>query len=78
MNNNTSNEQILSLLQQLVAQNAELSRKVTDLQVKLDLLEHKFDTIAEEAGLICRPRRKPRTSDRSIEYRVLSIGDDSG
>ncbi len=52
MNHNTSNEQILSLLQQLVAQNAELSRKVTDLQVKLDLLEHKFDTIAEEAGLI--------------------------
>ena len=52
MNNNTSNEQILSLLKQLVAQNAELSRKVTDLQVKLDLLEHKFDTIAEEAGLI--------------------------
>jgi cell division protein FtsB len=52
VNNNTSNEQILSLLQQLVAQNAELSRKVTDLQVKLDLLEHKFDTIAEEAGLI--------------------------
>jgi cell division protein FtsB len=52
VNNNTSNEQILSLLKQLVAQNAELSRKVTDLQVKLDLLEHKFDTIAEEAGLI--------------------------
>ena len=52
MNNNTSNEQILALLQQLVAQNAELSRKVTDLQVKIDLLEHKFDTIAEEAGLI--------------------------
>jgi cell division protein FtsB len=52
VNNHTSNEQILSLLKQLVAQNAELSRKVTDLQVKLDLLEHKFDTIAEEAGLI--------------------------
>jgi len=52
VNNNTSNEQILALLQQLVAQNAELSRKVTDLQVKIDLLEHKFDTIAEEAGLI--------------------------
>ena len=52
MNNNTSNEQILSLLKQLIAQNDELSRKVTDLQVKIDLLEHKFDTIAEEAGLI--------------------------
>ena len=52
MNNHTSNEQILSLLQQLVAQNAELSRKVTDLQAKLDLLEHKIDSIAEEAGLI--------------------------
>jgi hypothetical protein len=52
VNNNTSNEQIFSLLQQLVVQNEELSRKVTDLQVKLDLLEHKFDTIAEESGLI--------------------------
>ena len=52
VNNNTSNEQILALLQQLVAQNAELSRKVTDLQAKLDLLEHKIDSIAEEAGLI--------------------------
>ena len=52
MNNNTSNEQILSLLQQLIVQNEELSRKVTDLQVKLDLLEYKLDTIAEEAGLI--------------------------
>ncbi len=52
MNHNTSNEQILSLLKQLIAQNAELSRKVTDLQVKIDLLEHKFDTIAEESGLI--------------------------
>lgn len=52
MNNHTSNEQILSLLQQLVVQNEELSRKVTDLQVKIDLLEHKFDTIAEESGWI--------------------------
>jgi cell division protein FtsB len=52
VNNNTSNEQILSLLKQLIAQNEELSRKVTDLQVKIDLLEHKLDSIAEEAGLI--------------------------
>ena len=52
MKNNASNEQILSLLQQLIVQNEELSRKVTDLQVKLDLLEYKLDTIAEEAGLI--------------------------
>ncbi len=52
VNNHTSNEQILSLLQQLVVQNEELSRKVTDLKVKIDLLEHKFDTIAEESGLI--------------------------
>ena len=52
VNNHTSNEQILSLLKQLIVQNEELSRKVTDLQVKIDLLEHKFDTIAEEAGLI--------------------------
>ena len=52
MNDNTSDEQILSLLQQLIDQNEKLSRKVTDMQVKIDLLEHKFDTIAEEAGLI--------------------------
>jgi cell division protein FtsB len=52
VNNNTSNEQILSLLQQLIDQNEELSRKVTNLQVKIDLLEFKLDTIAEEAGLI--------------------------
>jgi outer membrane murein-binding lipoprotein Lpp len=52
VNNNTSNEQILSLLKQLIVQNAELARKVTDLQAKLDLLEHKIDSIAEEAGLI--------------------------
>lgn len=52
MNTHLSNEQILSLLQQLVVQNEELSRKVTDLQVKLDLLEHKLDSIAEESGLI--------------------------
>jgi hypothetical protein len=52
VNNNTSNEQILALLQQLVAQNAVLSWKVTVVHVKLVLLEHKFDTIAEEAGLI--------------------------
>jgi hypothetical protein len=52
VNDNTSDEQILSLLQQLIDQNEKLSRKVTDMQVKIDLLEHKFDTIAEEAGLI--------------------------
>jgi cell division protein FtsB len=44
------NEQIIALLQQLIAQNEELSKKVADLQAKVELLEHKFDTIAEEAG----------------------------
>jgi len=44
--NNISNEQILALLQQLVAQNAALLQQVADLQ------EHKIDSIAEEAGLI--------------------------
>jgi len=52
VNNNTSNEQILALLQQLVAQNAELLQQVAELQAKTDLLEHKIDSIAEEAGLI--------------------------
>jgi hypothetical protein len=52
VNNNISNEQILALLQQLVAQNAALLQQVADLQAKTDLLEHKIDLIAEEAGLI--------------------------
>jgi len=52
VNTNNSNEQILALLQQLVAQNAELLQQVAELQAKTDLLEHKIDSIAEEAGLI--------------------------
>jgi cell division protein FtsB len=52
VNNIISNEQILTLLQQLVAQNAALLQQVSDLQAKTDLLEHKLDLIAEEAGLI--------------------------
>ena len=52
VNNNISNEQILALLQQLVAQNEELAREVASLKAKLELLEHKLDTIAEEAGMI--------------------------
>jgi cell division protein FtsB len=52
VNNIHSNEQILALLQQLVAQNAELLQQVAELQAKTDLLEHKIDSIAEEAGLI--------------------------
>jgi hypothetical protein len=52
VNNNTSNEQILALLQQLVVQNDALLQQVADLQAKTDLLEHKIDSIAEEAGLI--------------------------
>ena len=52
VNNNTSNEQILALLQQLVAQNDALLQQVAELQAKTDLLEHKIDSIAEEAGLI--------------------------
>ena len=50
--NNISNEQILALLQQLVAQNDALLQQVAELQAKTDLLEHKIDLIAEEAGLI--------------------------
>jgi len=52
VNNNISNEQILALLQQLVAQNDALLQQVAELQAKTDLLEHKLDLIAEEAGLI--------------------------
>jgi cell division protein FtsB len=52
VNNHTSNEQILALLQQLVAQNEELARELAAVKAKLVLLEHKMDTIAEEAGLI--------------------------
>ena len=52
VNNNISNEQILALLQQLVAQNDALLQQVAELQAKTDLLEHKIDSIAEEAGLI--------------------------
>ena len=52
VNNIISNEQILALLQQLAAQNAELLQQVAELQAKTDLLEHKIDSIAEEAGLI--------------------------
>jgi len=52
VNHITSNEQILALLQQLAAQNAELLRQVAELQAKTALLEHKIDSIAEEAGLI--------------------------
>ena len=52
VNNNISNEQILALLQQLVAQNDALLQQVAELQAKTDLLEPKIDSIAEEAGLI--------------------------
>ena len=52
VNNIISNEQIFALLQQLAAQNAALLQQVAELQAKTDLLEHKLDLIAEEAGLI--------------------------
>ena len=52
VNNIISNEQIFALLQQLAAQNAALLQQVAELQAKTDLLEHKIDLIAEEAGLI--------------------------
>jgi cell division protein FtsB len=52
VNTNDSNEQILALLQQLAAQNAALLQQVAELQAKTDLLEHKLDLIAEEAGVI--------------------------
>jgi cell division protein FtsB len=47
-----THEAILALLQQLVVQNAELAGEVASLKAQLELLEHKIDTIAEEAGMI--------------------------
>ena len=52
MNTLITNEQIVELLQQLVAQNAELARESAAMKAKLELIEHKVDTIAEEAGWI--------------------------
>jgi hypothetical protein len=52
VNHHHTNEQILALLEQLVAQNHALTRQVAALQSKLALMEHKIDQIAEEAGLI--------------------------
>jgi cell division protein FtsB len=47
-----TNEGIVALLQQLVVQNEQLAREIAALKAKLELLEHKLDTIAEEAGMI--------------------------
>ncbi|MEI6795216.1 MAG: hypothetical protein WCL05_08260 [Verrucomicrobiota bacterium] len=45
-------EGIVALLQQLVAQNEELAGEVAAMKAKLELIENKIDTIAEEAGMI--------------------------
>ncbi|MEY4132240.1 MAG: hypothetical protein RL592_298, partial [Verrucomicrobiota bacterium] len=42
----------VALLQQLVVQNEQLAREIAALKAKLELIEHKLDTIAEEAGWI--------------------------
>ena len=47
-----TNEGIVALLQQLVVQNEQLAREIAAVKAKLELLEHKLDTIAEEAGMI--------------------------
>ena len=52
MKSENTNEAILALLQQLVVQNAELARELAAVKAKLELIEHKVDTIAEEAGWI--------------------------
>ena len=52
MNTLITNEQIVALLQQLLAQNEELAREIAAVRAKLELIEHKVDTIAEEAGWI--------------------------
>ena len=45
-------EGIVALLQQLIVQNEELAREIAAIKAKLALIEHKVDTIAEEAGWI--------------------------
>ncbi len=45
-------ETVIALLQQLLVQNEQLAGEVALLKAQLDLLEHKLDTIAEEAGMI--------------------------
>lgn len=52
MKNHPSNEAIVALLQQLVVQNEELAKEVAAMKAQLELIEHKLDTIAEEAGMI--------------------------
>ncbi len=52
MKSDNTNEAIVALLQHLVVQNAELAKEVTALKAKLELIENKIDTIAEEAGMI--------------------------
>jgi len=52
VNNEHTNQAVIALLQQLVAQNAELAREVAALKAKLELVEHKIDAVAEEAGVI--------------------------
>ena len=52
MKTHQTNEGIVALLQQLVVQNEQLAREIAALKAKLELIEHKLDTIAEEAGWI--------------------------
>lgn len=52
MKTNHNIEGIVALLQQLVVQNEELAREIAAIKAKLALIEHKVDTIAEEAGWI--------------------------
>ena len=52
MKTHQTNEGIVALLQQLVVQNEQLAREIAAVKAKLELLEHKLDTIAEEAGMI--------------------------
>ncbi|MEY3853431.1 MAG: hypothetical protein RI910_2411 [Verrucomicrobiota bacterium] len=52
MKTHQTNEGIVALLQQLVVQNEQLAREIAAVKAKLALLEHKLDTIAEEAGMI--------------------------
>jgi outer membrane murein-binding lipoprotein Lpp len=45
-------DEVLQELRLLREENAQLHTQVAELRAKLDLLEHKVDTVAEEMGMI--------------------------
>ena len=52
MNMNAILQDILQELHELRNENAALHAQLTQLQAKVELLEHKVDSVAEEMGMI--------------------------